>query len=49
MTQWELAACADGFNKANGGEETLEPPTSEEFEEMKVRNAWVASANGTQH
>lgn len=35
MTMWELAACADGYNRAHGPEEKPEPPTPEEFEALK--------------
>lgn len=37
MTLWELAACADGFNRANGGEETVQPPSNDEFDQMLMR------------
>jgi hypothetical protein len=32
---WELAACIDGFNRANGGEDAIAPPTDQEFEDAK--------------
>jgi hypothetical protein len=32
LTLWEFAACVDGFNRANGGEEEPEPMTAEEFD-----------------
>jgi hypothetical protein len=47
MTLWELAACVDGYNAANGGDPAVEPPTEEELEDMMQRHAWVASH--TQH
>jgi transposase len=34
MTMWELAACVDGFNRANAPSEDLAPPTDEEFDRM---------------
>lgn len=37
MTIWEVAACVDGFNRANGAEAPVEPPSNAEFDEMLVR------------
>jgi len=34
MTMWELAACVEGYNAANGGEAAIEPPTDEAFDRM---------------
>jgi len=34
MTMWELAACVDGVNYANNPDKTIEPPSSEEFDQM---------------
>ena len=31
MTPWELLACMDGYNHANGVKPKDEPPTDEEF------------------
>jgi hypothetical protein len=34
MTPWELAACVQGFNIANGGDTQIEPPSDEDFDRM---------------
>lgn len=39
MTLWELSAAVDGWNRANGAQDSLEPPTEEEFEDMLLRHA----------
>jgi hypothetical protein len=31
MSLFQYAACVDGFNKANGGDDTPQAPTDEEF------------------
>jgi hypothetical protein len=31
-----MRACVEGYNKANGSEDKLEPPTDEEFERMLI-------------
>lgn len=38
MTMWELAACVDGYNRAHGPDQMPEPPTADEFAQLK-RNA----------
>lgn len=38
MTVWELAACIDGYNAAQGGEAQPEPPTPDEFDAMITRD-----------
>jgi hypothetical protein len=38
MTLWEFAACVDGFNRANGGDERPEPMTPEEFDEAVAQS-----------
>lgn len=42
MTDFEFAACVDGYNQSQGGESELEPPTAEEFDLMVERTAWAA-------
>lgn len=37
MSFWQFAACVDGYNLANGGEETIEPPTREEYDDLLRR------------
>lgn len=37
LSLWELAACIDGFNAANGVEEMPEAPSPSEFYEMLDR------------
>lgn len=37
MSMWELAACIDGYRRANGGEETVSAPSASEFEDMITR------------
>lgn len=34
MSFWQLGVCVDGFNKANGAEEKLAPPTDAEFDAL---------------
>jgi hypothetical protein len=34
MSFWQFRACIDGFNKANGAEEAIPPPTDAEFEAL---------------
>lgn len=34
VTLWEIVAAVDGYNRANGGEAPIEPPTDEEFDAM---------------
>jgi hypothetical protein len=42
MTQWELAACVDGYNRAHAGDDTPpDPMSSEEFDAMRERHAAV--------
>jgi hypothetical protein len=36
MSLYQFAACVDGFNRANSGEDSLEPPGDEEFLAMKA-------------
>lgn len=38
MTLWELAACVQAYNKANGADQTP-TLTVEEYEEMMAMNA----------
>lgn len=41
---WQMAAAIDGYNRAQGGEETPPELTNEEFDAMIERNAeWMAS------
>lgn len=37
MSLWQFAACVDGWNTAQGGEEKPEPPTPEEYYDMLER------------
>lgn len=37
MSLWELAACVDGWAKANGAEEKAEAPSPEEHLELVQR------------
>jgi hypothetical protein len=37
MSFWQLNACVDGFNAANGATPKVEPPSDEEFENMQLR------------
>jgi hypothetical protein len=37
---WEFAACVDGWNRANGVEDT-EPMTAAEFEQAVAASHWV--------
>lgn len=39
MSLFQFAACVDGFNKANSTEETVDPPTDEEFEAAMALHA----------
>jgi hypothetical protein len=41
MTLWEFAACVDGYNRANGGDEEVEPMTAQEFDEAVEQSRWV--------
>lgn len=34
MTPWELAACVQGHNRAQGGDAPLKPPSDEAFDRM---------------
>lgn len=34
MTFWQLSACIDGFNKANGAKEAIPAPTDAEFDAL---------------
>lgn len=34
MSLWQLAACVDGWRRANGGDEKPPPPTAEEHDAM---------------
>ncbi|MFK4622572.1 hypothetical protein [Bradyrhizobium diazoefficiens] len=34
MSFWQFRACIDGFNKANGAEEVIPPPTDAEFDAL---------------
>jgi len=36
---WELAACVDGINRANGAEANPEPPSNDDFDLMVERHA----------
>jgi hypothetical protein len=38
MTVWELAACIDGYNAAQGGDRDPEPMSSAEFDDMIGRH-----------
>jgi len=31
---WELTASVDGYNKSQGGDTPVEPPSNEEFDSM---------------
>lgn len=42
---WELAACVDGYNRANGAEEAVAAPTNDEFDEMLARHYASASVH----
>ena len=35
MSLYQFAACVDGVNKANSPDESVEPPTDEEFRAAK--------------
>lgn len=37
MSLYEFAACADGWNAANGAEEALDAPSPDEFHAMVER------------
>jgi len=37
MSLWQFSACVDGYNRAQGKEDALEAPTSEEFYDMVER------------
>lgn len=38
MSLWELAACIEGWNRANGGDDDPpEPPSAAEFYDMVTR------------
>jgi hypothetical protein len=37
MSLWQFAACVEGWNRANGGEDEVEPPTAEEYEDLVRR------------
>ena len=37
MGLWQFMACVDGWNKAQGADERLQPPTPEEFHDMVQR------------
>lgn len=37
MSFWQFAACVDGWNRANGGEDSVEPPSREEYEDLVRR------------
>jgi hypothetical protein len=41
MTLWELAACVDGFNKANGSDDHPQPMSGEEFDEAVANLNWT--------
>lgn len=46
MSPWQLAACVDGYNRAQGAEEPLPELTNEEFDAMLERNAeWMATVH----
>jgi hypothetical protein len=45
MSLWQFAACVDGWNKAQGSEEVIEPLTEDEFDDMMARNAdWISAS-----
>jgi hypothetical protein len=37
MSLWQFGACIDGWNRSQGGDEDVDPPTAEEFEDMVRR------------
>lgn len=37
MSFWEFSACVGGWNRAQGGEESVEPPTTDEYDDMLRR------------
>jgi hypothetical protein len=41
LTLWELAACVDGFNRANGDDDMPEPMTAQEFDDAVEDARWV--------
>lgn len=38
MSLWQFMACLDGWNRAHGDPDKIEPPSDEEFEEMKANS-----------
>jgi len=49
MSLWQFAACIEGYNKAQGGEDKPEPMSSDEFDAMLERHAdWLASPSTMQ-
>ncbi len=36
MTLWQFRQCIDGWNRSQGGGETVSPPSEEEFEAALV-------------
>lgn len=46
MSAWQLAACVDGYNRAQGAEEQPPEITAAEFDAMLERNAeWLATVH----
>lgn len=37
MSMWQFAACVDGYNRAQGADEAVAPPTADEFHEMVAK------------
>lgn len=37
MSMWQFAAAVDGWNRAQGGEEPISAPSTEEFYDMVAR------------
>lgn len=38
LTSWELMAAVKGWQSANGGEQDVQPPTSEEHDELMAKH-----------
>jgi hypothetical protein len=38
LSFWEFAACVDGFNRANGGDDLPQPMSAQEFDVMVLNS-----------
>lgn len=37
MSLWQLAACVDGYNRSQGADDPIAPPSADDFYEMVAK------------